>query len=534
MLRVSTAAAGALLLCTYPAAAAQPHEAAIDGIFASWNSPATPGCAVGVAKDGRTIFERAYGSAELEHDVPNRPETIFEAGSVSKQFTAAAILMLSEEGKLSLNDDIRKYVPELPRYGQVVRIHHLLSHTSGLRDWGVVAEISGWPRGDRAVTNADALAIAARQKALNYAPGSEYSYTNTGYNLMAVIVERVSGATLADFTRDRLFSRLGMANTSWRDDFRRIVKNRAVAYGRRAGGYAQDMPFENAYGNGGLLTTTGDLLIWNEALTTGRLGPFVTAELHRRARLNYGREIPYARGIVVGRHKGRDEIQHAGATGAYRAWAGRYPQEKLSVSLLCNAGDASAVDLGRRVAEQFLSPAPPEASAAAGGDATSRTGMFVNERSGVPTTLVLEGERLRMKEGPFFDPVASDRFRSPAGEMVFEDLDAFLLHNNDGETVRFRRVQPLRLEPTQLAAFTGLYRSEEADVAYMVAVKDGGLMLQHTLRPEAAIHAVPAYKDAFKTPTGIIRFYRGRNGKVTELGIGAPRVRDLRFQRLSN
>lgn len=193
MPRIIAAAASALLLSASPAAA-QGGAAGVDAVLAAWNSPASPGCAVGVANDGRTIFERAYGAADLEHGVLSRPDTIFEAGSVSKQFTAAAILMLAEEGKLGLGDDVRKYAPELPVYPHKITIAHLLSHTSGLRDWGSVAEISGWPRGTRAATNADALAIAARQKSLNYQPGAEYSYTNTGYNLMAMIVERLSGS----------------------------------------------------------------------------------------------------------------------------------------------------------------------------------------------------------------------------------------------------------------------------------------------------------------------------------------------------
>jgi CubicO group peptidase (beta-lactamase class C family) len=512
-------------------ASAQSGTAAMDGIFAAWNSAVTPGCSVAVGRDGRKIFERAYGFADLEHDVPNRPDTIFEAGSVSKQFTAAAILILAQEGKLSLTDDIRKHVPEMPRYVHVVTIDHLLSHTSGLRDWGAVAEIGGWPRGTRAATNADALAIAARQKSLNYPPGTEYSYTNTGYNLMALIVERVSGSTLADFTRDRLFKPLGMASSSWRDDFRRIVKNRAVAYARQQDGYEQAMPFENAYGNGGLLTTTGDLLIWNEALANARLGAYVTTELHRRATLSYGRQIPYARGIVVGEYRGQAEIQHAGATGAYRAWLGRYPEEKLSVAILCNAGDAAAMEVGRRVAEQFIALQTEAGLAASPADLATRIGMFVNERTGVPILLAIDGERLRLKDGPPLDALAGDRFRSPGGEMAFEGADAFRLHGIDGETVRFRRVQPVKPKPAELAGVAGLYRSEEADAAYRVTADGDGLLLQHERRPETFIKAIPAYKDVFQTPAGIIRIYRSKSGKVTELGIGVPRVRDLRFRR---
>jgi hypothetical protein len=321
-----------------------------------------------------------------------------------------------------------------------------------------------------------------------------------------------------------------MANTSWRDDFRRVVKKRAIAYGRRKNDYAQEMPFEDAHGNGGLLTTTGDLLIWNEAVAAGRLGPFVTRELHRRAKLSGGREIPYARGIVVGRHNGREEIQHAGATGAYRAWLGRYPQEKLSVALLCNAGDAAAIDLGRRVADQFLG-APPPPAAARIPLAPEHAGMFVNERTGTPTILVIEEGRLRLKNGPFLEAIGPGRYRSAGGEAAFESPALFLLHNNDGETVRFRRVQPVTPTPAQLATLAGRYRSDEADATYLIAVRKGALVLQHERRPEVTAILAPAYKDVFQAPNGIVRFYRDAKGKVTSLGIGAPRVRDLRFRR---
>jgi CubicO group peptidase (beta-lactamase class C family) len=239
-----------------PRAAADPR---IDDIFAKWTA-ATPGCAVGLARDGRIVLEKGYGMADLEHAVPNAGDTIFEAGSVSKQFTAAAVLQLAAEHKLSLDDPARKYIPELPDYGTPLTIRHMLTHTSGLRDWGSVAGIGGWPRTTRVYTHAHVLEIVGRQRALNFAPGTSWSYSNTGYNLAAIIVARVSGLSFAEFCRQRLFEPLGMTHTSWRDDHTRIVKNRAIAYGEAGDGFHTLMPFEDVYGNGGLLTTVGDLL----------------------------------------------------------------------------------------------------------------------------------------------------------------------------------------------------------------------------------------------------------------------------------
>jgi CubicO group peptidase (beta-lactamase class C family) len=271
---------------------------ALDDLFTRYKAD-TPGCAIGVARAGEPNLLRGYGSADLEQGVPITADTIFEAGSVSKQFTAAAILTLVADRKIALSDDIRKYLPEMPTYSAPITIDMLLSHTSGLRDWGEVEDIAGWPRGSRIYTNDEVLQIAARQKALNYTPGVAYSYTNTGYNLAAIIVQRVSGQSLADFTAERLFKPLGMTHTGWRDDFRRVVTGRAQAYDRIGGSYLLDMPFENVHGNSSLLTTVGDLLIWNQALTDRKLG-VVTDHLQQSAVLRNGSSCPSANWRIDG------------------------------------------------------------------------------------------------------------------------------------------------------------------------------------------------------------------------------------------
>ena len=204
--------------------------AKVDAIFQKWNRADAPGCALGVEHDAGLRFFRAYGSADLEHGVAIDPDTVFEAGSVSKQFTAALVLMLVEHGKLGLEDDVHRYIPELPDYGTTVTIAQLLGHTSGLREWEGLAEFAGSPRTTRVYTQKDVLEMAARQKNLNFRPGTEYSYSNTGYILLAIIVERVSGEPLALFSRDQLFEPLGLVHTRWRDNFRTVVKGRAVAY----------------------------------------------------------------------------------------------------------------------------------------------------------------------------------------------------------------------------------------------------------------------------------------------------------------
>ena len=269
-MKISVLAFALLLVPLCPAQKLTPPPDArdrVDRIFSRFHRDNGPGCAVAASLDGATALSAAYGMADLEHDVPLRPDSIFEAGSVSKQFTAAAVLLLAQQGKLSLDDAVRKYIPELPDYGAPLTIRHLLNHTSGLRDWGSVEAIAGWPRTTRAYTHAHVLDILSRQRALNYPPGAEYSYSNSGYNLAAILVERVAGKPFAEFTREAIFTPLGMSSTSWRDDFRRIVKGRAIAYSENGGVMRQLMPFEDVHGNGGLLTTVGDLLKWNQNFT---------------------------------------------------------------------------------------------------------------------------------------------------------------------------------------------------------------------------------------------------------------------------
>jgi CubicO group peptidase (beta-lactamase class C family) len=292
-------------------------HAKVDAVFARWTA-ATPGCAVGVATGGTPVLTKGSGMADLEHDVPIGPDTIFEAGSVSKQFTAAAVLLLARDGKLSLDDPVRKYVPELPDVGAPLLIRHMLNHTSGLRDWGGVAAIAGWPRTTRVYTHAHVLEIVGHQKALNFMPGTHWSYSNTGFNLAAIIVSRVSGTSFPEFTRERLFAPLGMMHTSWRDDYTRIVKGRAIAYTQRGTEFKTDMPFENVYGNGGLLTTIGDLLKWNEHFDAPvAADAAIVVEQQTAGTFSDGRKLGYALGLFVNQYRGLREIDHSGLTGGY-------------------------------------------------------------------------------------------------------------------------------------------------------------------------------------------------------------------------
>lgn len=429
----------ALALSTSVALAQSPvtsHESKVDAVFARWTS-STPGCAVGVSKDGKAVLQKAYGMADLEHDVPNRPDTIFEAGSVSKQFTAAAVLLLAQEGKLSLDDPARKYIPELPDYGVPLTIRHMLQHTSGLRDWGEIGSIAGWPRTSRAYTHAHVLDIVRRQKGLNFTPGAQYSYSNSGYNLAAVIVARVSGKSFADFSRERIFAPLGMTRTSWRDDFTRIVKDRAMAYQTAGDGFRTEMPFENVHGNGGLLTTVGDLLKWNENFVNPKVGDAAFLKVQQQpGRLNDGSAHQYAMGLTVRDYKGLPEVGHSGSTAGYRAHLTRFPQQRLSVAVLCNVSSGSATGAAMTVAELYLGDAIKALTTTAGNrpqpqrtpftadpkEFAAYAGRYHSDEAEVTYDVAIEADALVIKRRPDvvmrLRPTAKDEFSGAGGGTI--------------------------------------------------------------------------------------------------------------------
>jgi CubicO group peptidase (beta-lactamase class C family) len=317
----------------------------IETIFSRYQ-PDHPGCMLSISRNGQLIYSKAWGMADLERKVPLTTSSITEAGSVSKQFTAASILLLEQQGKLSIADDVRKYIPELPDYGSPIPLFYLLHHASGIRDWGSVAAIAGWPRGTKSYTNDDALDIMIHQKALNHAPNEEFLYSNSNYSLLTIIVQRVSGMSLADFTRKYIFEPAGMTHTQWRDNYKRIVPGRAIAYSKnRDGSYEINMPNENAYGHGGLLTTTEDLLKWSEFFGSGKLGgaAFLRKQL-ATVNLNNGKPNIYGAGLFIGKLWGYDWVRHDGATAGYRAFLESFPQLHLSIALLSNTAEFNVAE----------------------------------------------------------------------------------------------------------------------------------------------------------------------------------------------
>ena len=528
-----------------PRQAASP-EARVDAVLAKWNET-TPGCAVGVSRNNKSVIEKAHGMADLEHDVAIKPDTIFEAGSVSKQFTAAAVLLLARDGKLSLDDPVRKYIPELPDYGAPLTIRHMLTHTSGLRDWGNVAAIAGWPRGTRAHTHADVLDIVSRQRELNFPSGTRYSYCNTGYNLAAIVVARVSGQSFAEFTRARIFTPLGMTRTSWRDDYTRIVKDRAIAYSDGPGGFATEMPFENVHGNGGLLTTVGDLLRWTGNFTKPVVGDaaFVKEE-QEPGRFNDGRQHNYALGLIVGSYQGVREVSHSGATAGYRAWLSSYPEHQLAVAVLCNVGSGNATQYAHAIADVYLGlPKPPGTAASANGSRgdsaaaavpvaalDALAGMYRRTNTGEPITVSRTGSDLTVQGGSRLTARTDRRFAAANGAVYDFTPDGLKVTDLFGSVDLYARLGSEELTPKPLGVYAGTYSSDEAETTLTAVVERDALILKR--RPDSVIRLTPVYADAFRGSIGFVRFNRGNGGQIVSLSVTQDRVWEMRFQRVGS
>jgi CubicO group peptidase (beta-lactamase class C family) len=580
----------------------------IDAVFAKYSS-STPGCAVGVATNGTPVLAKGFGMADLEHNVAIGPDTIFEGGSVSKQFTAAAVMLLARDGKLSLDDQVRKYVPELPDYppspvdtpagsgeaspktpvdtpagsgeaspktpvdtpagsgeaspktpshtpagsgepspktlsdtsvGHGLTIRHMLTHTSGLRDWGNIESIAGWPRTTRAYTHAHVLEIVGRQRALNFTPGTRWSYSNTGFNLAAIIVERVSGQTFQDFTHSRVFQPIGMTHTSWRDDYTRVVKGRAIAYSERSGsdGFHTDMPFENVFGNGGLLTTVGDLLKWNEHYDAPAEGDAsITAEQQKAGHFTDGRVHGYGLGLFVGTHKGLREIYHSGSTAGYQAFLTRFPDQKVSVAVLCNVATAQATEYAHSVADAYLGDRvkTTEVKATytlASGEMDRFVGQWKSDVTELPITIARDADGLFVGRNARLLAQSPTRLITGDGGQLELDAHGVRLTDAYGTVQKFSRVQPAVYTDAQLLQLAGIYVSDEAETTLTAAVENHALVLKR--RPDTTIALTPLYPGAFSADHGLgtVIFRHDASGRSSELSVIQDRVWDLRFRKL--
>lgn len=537
-------ALAALLVGTAAPVPAQDPAAAMDGIFSSLAGNA-PGCVVGAAHRSRVVAIRAYGLADVARGVPLHPGMQFDIGSTQKQFVAAVVLQLAEAGRLALTDDIRTYLPELPEYGHRITVNHLLTHTSGIRDWTGILPLAEEGR--------EALDLILHQRGLNFVPGTEWSYSNSGFVLLREIVARVTGKPFPEVLRSGIFEPLGMHASAYVPDVHAGTGEVALAYEQEGATWRPFMRLGANRGGGALLSTAGDLLTWNEALTTGRLGAFVTAGLQETATLANGRRLNYARGLILSPDPEGTIVWHSGGAAGYSTWLGRIPEHGISVALLCNREPISATALAGRVADLFLPP-PSAATEAAqarraaesagvpGLDISGRAGLFFDEISGEPMRLAVNGGRLQVVGGPPLVTLAPDRFRTPRGnlffrsqdesELVFLTDDRIVLTSMEGEVTHYRRARSWTPSAEDLQALEGRYHSEDLGMVYELLPGQRGLVMRQEVAPEKSIELVPAEEDTFMLNLMMVRIQRDAAGRVTGFTYRNPVVQGLGFARL--
>ena len=548
------ALAASLLVSTAPALAASPSPESVDQVFSEYGKDG-PGCALAVVKDGSIVHSKGYGLANVEHGVPITPQTVFDIGSTSKQITAASILLLAQDGKLSLDDDIRKHIPEMPDYGTPVTLRHLLHHTAGLRDYIELLRLGEISFEDVA-TDDDGLVALSRQKSLDFKPGSEHSYSNSGYFLLSLVVKRVSGKTLRDFAQERIFTPLGMTSTQILDDHTLVIPRRAASYApRRDGGFRIVTANWEQTGDGAVQTTVEDLAKWDRNFYDPKVGgPGLVEQLQVKGVLNDGTTIPYARGLIVNEHRGLRRVLHGGGWAGYLAEMIRFPDERLSVITLCNRQDVNPTGLAMQVAELYLAdrmkpvaeaPAPKAAAPAAqpAADASRHAGLFWNPVTGMIRRIEARDGKLFYQRGPGNEselaPLGGSRFSMTGAPM--ETVVAFASSGGAREMrvetagekpIVFQGVEPFAPATTDLAAFAGTFYSEELDMTFKLTVEDGRLVLR-TRRQHEPVPLEPVFADAFRFPGGgpLLRFTR--SGKdVTGFSTGNARARNLGFTRV--
>jgi CubicO group peptidase (beta-lactamase class C family) len=524
------------------------RHAQIDRLFAPNHRKDSPGCAIAIVQDGEIVYHKGYGRANLEYDAPITPETVFHVASVSKQFTAFAIQLLASEGKLALDDDVRKYLPELHDFGKTITIRHLLHHTSGLRDQWSLLTLAGW-RMEDVITEPDILGLIWRQRALNFDPGAEHLYCNTGYTLLGLIVKRVSGKSLREFCQERIFGPLGMSHTHFHDDNTEIVRGRAYSYYPAGKGFQLD-PLQYAnVGATSLFTTVDDLAKWDENFYTARVGgSAVIAAMQEKGTLNSGKEIGYASGLEIGEYRGLRTVEHGGSDAAFRSNILRFPDQHFSVIVLCNLGSMNPGGLSRKIADMYLAdrlqpekPAPPAPQAVKADP--SKLNACVGDYQLSPDLILTfkhTGDRLMLEataRGTMETvPVAENEFMikgmdvhlrfvpGPSGKAESVYLKE---GNSDTPAPRIERIHPT---PEQLSEIAGDYYSDELGVIYTLSVRNGALVARYP-RGEITLEAVRPDYFIGRYPMGAVYFTHGP-GALSGFRVDDGRVRGLTFVRV--
>ena len=516
-------------------------ERSVDQIFAAYDTPDSPGCALGVIRDGNFVYKKGYGAASLELGVPLTPESVFYMGSVSKQFTAASVVLAAEQGFLSLDDDIRKYVPEIPSYGKPITLRQMLHHTSGFRDILSLLFLAGRNSEDIHPTS-ELLDLLSRQKALNFTPGDEFLYSNTNYFLMSVVIRRATGKPLSQFAEENIFKPLGMTHTGFYDDRTVVLPGRVAAYAPRpGGGFRVDWSTNyDMVGGGGLMSSVDDLLRWDRDFYDNKLGKgTLLKEMQTQGVLNNGKQIEYALGLFISKYRGLPIVAHDGANFGYRTTVLRFPQQRFSVVCLCNLGTSNPLRLSYRVADLYLErqlapDAPPAADAKV--DPQLFAGWYRHAESHSAYQISsADGDLVAL--GTHFKPRDANHFVSaPGAEIAFDRLQ----NGGIGATLTFpdsppqalERFEPLKPSAEDLAPYAGEYASSELQATYRFAVKDGKLAMSTNWQEPAVLE--PTVHDEFQSPVGVAMvFRRDAAGHIIGCDLFAGRVRNIFFGRVA-
>ncbi len=530
----------------------------VDQLFTAWDSQQTPGASVAVVSNGRIIFRKGYGSSNLEYEIPITPSTVFHVASVSKQFTAFSILLLAHEGKLSLDDDIRKYIPEVPDFGKKITLRQLAHHTSGLRDQWNLLGMAGW-RLDDIITTEHILKLVSRQKELNFNPGDEHLYCNTGYTLLAEVVARVSGQTFADFTKEHIFEPLKMTNTLFYDDHEKIVKNRAYSFYSDGNGYKKSVLNYANVGATSLFTTVEDLSLWAMNFESPKTGNReIIEQMNERGILNNGDTISYALGQDIGKYKGLKLISHGGADAGYRTWLGRFPDQKFSVIVFSNDASFNPGGLALKIADIYLKDKLVSAEtkvkdnpSASEGDRvivdndllSSYCGQF-EFQPGIIVNITLEGSKLFVESGEVpktqLNPVSSTEFTIPSmnARLTFLKEENGVVNKFNlifsGQERVIPRVKPFDVNAVNLSEYLGDFYSPELSTTYSIVLDGGKLVAKHPRLSDTELK--PVKQDFFSSGRwsfNQIEFVRDNKNNIAGFRVTSSRARNVRFDKLS-
>jgi CubicO group peptidase (beta-lactamase class C family) len=525
----------------------------IDALFAPWDRPDAPGCALGVIRDGELMYARGYGMANLDDDLPITPDSAFQIASMSKQFTAASVLLLAQRGALALDDEVRRYVPEIPDYGTTITLRHLLHHTSGLRSVTSLMGLAG-QNFEGFYTNADMIALLARQKALDFVPGAEHVYCNSGYVLLAEVVARASGRSLREFAQENIFDPLGMAHTRFSDDHSAVVKNRVISYAPRSdGSYRRFVKNDDVLGSTGVVSTVNDLYRWDRNFYEPKVGDVeFLAQMLAPGVLNDGQRIHYACGIAHGAYRGLKIVWHGGLELGFRSQMMRFPAQRFTVICLANQQGFAATRLIQRVADLFLADVFPEPALTAAQpmpiserQLAEILGVYLHPATGFNVALIRRGETLFAEIFGAAIPMAA--VGVSAHTLLLQELagplemDFKLERAAQGRPWRLNMTISMHRPPTlhpiavvspaadELAGYAGAFYSAELDVTYEIAVEDGRLTVWYAKEPPFPLQ--PALADVFRAGSGAFFFERDAEGKVAGLRVTDPLARNIRFAR---